>query len=751
MMGVKRAIRWHTLELDLFGLSDDLCCLYTIPRSQSIISSGLTCNGWFKEIQIFRKELRRTRGWFSLILARLSYEIAVAMSMDGEGPNSGDLPRWFETLVGRWSQPFLSGIRASAATFNAYNPRVGTLLNILKPPIDQFSVSWFTKFDVPVWYRWGRAESMMDHLQYLTPPAEHLQQATTFLTTSPSDNRPSQDPSNVSQIPAKSSSSEKPWIPFLERRQRACDAMAAKETDSQRRRRVDRERNPPFVKTVVFVWEEDDDGSYTRTKVLQKDNEETLLEFGKNQKVYNAFLNEWDCGCTFGDLLDEEKERRQDDDDDDDFAFPIGMAVNRHPPSPVLASAESSASRASANELASKSFGPWVPVFREPESTYVYDVGAYPATQTLYEFYGFTPPLPVPVKHPNPVAISENITKVFRAMVGMSTLDPAFEKSVIFQYCYEFLTSYASSVPRNELFDLSVGNRQPLAGCTRIKSLHPIGTNVFIFIFDKDSSSPPWNLVVTNPIDALFICRLPSDISPPDIARELYNRGVQFHTLLPLPISPTTIIPPLSMPIRTSSYQFTRTDYLAYVQECEALLRNPRIARAALMRGGIVWRLVVSLVSFWDILRGPTASVTLHRQGLSVLYRGMQFCDDDLSLSEIDKLCGVVYCYTGKSILRFLIELVINLSEGRGSQTVRMSWWPPDSMWKKEVVDTYWCEKAESFFKKRIASLENGTAVPLTSEAWRQQIKSVSTHRVVVANARKASTTFIDSQIAGRQ
>ena len=655
-MGVERAVMWHRIESDLFRFVEDLRQLYDLPRSASIISSAVTCSGYYKEMRTFRRELRRTRGWFSLHQALLSYEIAVAESMDGEEPNLDDIPRWFQKLTGQWSQYILSGIRTSAASFNAYNPRVGAFIDIRNPPIGQFAVPWCMKFHVPVWYYWGRDEAIRDHMKCLTPPAEHLQRATTFLIKTPSASQPSVVPS------------EKPWMAFLEKRQHVCEGLAANETENQRQMRCQRERQRPSVKTAVFVWEEDENGLYKRNCVPPRENKETLDQYGENQKVYNAFLNEWDCGVAFGDLTPQEKMAMDYDSDgsDDESLLPASDWPRATTPSPALSAEpqlhltsvnnQSSSVAVALEQLASTTqdqaapMGPWIPRFQAPERAYVYDVGSYPATQMLYEFYGFTPPLPVPIKHQSPIPISDGVVKIFRAIVGMYSIDPGFEKSVIFQYCLEFLTSYAVNVSRNELFDLSEGNRQPLAGCKRIKFLC---RHANLFIFDISLAEVPWQLAVTNPIDALFVCRLPPNLGPQEIARELYNRGVQFHTLLPCCSSPS-IIPPLPMPIRTSDYQFTKTDYLAYVQEREALLRKPRVARAALMQGGIVWRLVVSLVSFWDILRGPTSSVTLHGQGLLLLVQDAQLSDDDLDPSELDKLCGVVYCYTGKYIMWYL-------------------------------------------------------------------------------------------------
>ena len=136
----------------------------------------------------------------------------------------------------------------------------------------------------------------------------------------------------------------------------------------------------------------------------------------------------------------------------------------------------------------------------------------------------------------------------------------------------------------------------------------PLGTNRF--------RSVPAGHSKVLAIDALFLCRLDSTLTDYELCRILIQRGIEFHTLLPCTTSPS-ILPHLTLPVRSPGYQFTKNDYVAYLEERTALLRIPRVRRAALMKGGIVWRLVISRASFTDVLHGPTTSATLYGQGIS--------------------------------------------------------------------------------------------------------------------------------------
>ena len=142
----------------------------------------------------------------------------------------------------------------------------------------------------------------------------------------------------------------------------------------------------------------------------------------------------------------------------------------------------------------------------------------------------------------------------------------------------------------------------------------------------------------------------------------IFHCGIQFNTLLPVNPLPRSIAPVLAVPVRLPGYEFTQDDYFAYEQERAALLRDPRIARAALLRGGIVWRLAVATLSFDDVLDGPTTAATLRRQGvvLKTSDASVDLCDDGLSKLELDIICGLYHCLTGLFFLlsRCLLTII---------------------------------------------------------------------------------------------
>jgi hypothetical protein len=174
------------------------------------------------------------------------------------------------------------------------------------------------------------------------------------------------------------------------------------------------------------------------------------------------------------------------------------------------------------------------------------------------------------------------------------------------------------------------------------------------YLFDfKERATAPWMIALRHVNNAMYVCRLDRPGAKPfmdfEVARNLLNHGIQFCTLLPLRSLPRAITSPIKVPVRLFGYEFTIEDYHAYEQERAALLKDPRIARAALLRGGIVWRLAVATMSFDDVLQGPTTAATVFRRGniFTTADESVDLCDDGLSQDELDVLCGMHRCRNG--------------------------------------------------------------------------------------------------------
>jgi hypothetical protein len=419
----------------------------------------------------------------------------------------------------------------------------------------------------------------------------------------------------------------------------------ARETPRERQSRESREKKPPTKKTKVFLWSRNEGGGYTRESFFQSENGAHLDSFGENQKVYDAFSNKWDCCEEFGEFTDHDFAVAGEDDESDD----------EYPPMPPPISVTDTVM-----EPAEPLHDDEERLFNvDPPTVINFDWEDLETSALLYQFLGFVPPLPIPDK-PSSTIVPQDKT-FFSTIVGLVREDSAFFESGLASSALEFLKHLSAlRTPTNATWDIATGNRLWIAKSQMFRRMRVIerfdekDRKERWFMFDfKDSARVPWKIAVRHVNNALFVCRLDRPGGIPlldfEVARELLYRGIQFSTLLPLKSLPPTIAPSVTVPVRLFGYEFTVEDYHAYEQERAALLKDPRIARAALLRGGIVWRLAVATMSFDDVLQGPSTAATVFRRGN--IFRtddeSKDLCDDGLSQAELDVICGLHYCRNG--------------------------------------------------------------------------------------------------------
>ena len=127
----------------------------------------------------------------------------------------------------------------------------------------------------------------------------------------------------------------------------------------------------------------------------------------------------------------------------------------------------------------------------------------------------------------------------------------------------------------------------------------------------------------------------------------LIQQGIPFATAKPVRRPPR--IPAshsgLTLGYRPRSYQFGLSDFAAYERKKDELLSGS-VGRAALMQGGIVWRLAVDTVQHKRVTSGPVSSVAWSGKNIGDL-DGHTLVDDYLPMAAEDMLCGVYRVYTG--------------------------------------------------------------------------------------------------------
>ena len=101
---------------------------------------------------------------------------------------------------------------------------------------------------------------------------------------------------------------------------------------------------------------------------------------------------------------------------------------------------------------------------------------------------------------------------------------------------------------------------------------------------------------------------------------------------------------------RQFSYEPDAVDYLAYETRRDAFLSQPR-ARAALLKGGIVWRLAREHIHVEDVLNGPSDDAHQYPKVLCTS-DGRLVEDDDLTEDELNLICGVYEVALGTFLLQ---------------------------------------------------------------------------------------------------
>ena len=650
--------RWARLEDAIIKSTAILTSRLSLPAVRPHCPWSYGYHLMFKTHRIALKQCVLARDWFPVWMGLFSFLIASARTMEEQ---STSIPCWFQILADAgYDQTFLNGIRSSTVcSFLPETQRVGAFVQVMPRDKLQPPISWFYSFHIPVWYRWGVHEIQSvkqdPTLAQFAPLPEHLQSATTIIVRQPPGFCSIGD-RNQEHSKKKSPS----WHEFFAAHDSLNARNLASETVADAAKRLQREKNPPTTSAKVYEWlpSLEDPSTLTRDLVIKSRRWEVLSSYPSEQKRYDSWRNEWDCCEAFQPGVTV-------DDDLEDVVMYMGSGAeseidpynNNLSPPPVSFPFGPSSGSHSSMEIASPEMLPSTDIGGTLEAD-DFNLSllqhAYEAVEILSHHYGFVPPLSFPsASSLKDVEVTEVQSKLLR-LLGLTAINKGITSTSIGAIALAFLEDLAAGRrPEKGSWDLERNNRYSLVNARHLRYLHCIQPKLFLFDFGR-LSTVRWKLAVMNAVDALYICRLDPNFDEYDIARCLVQQGIRFQTLLSLrdiphsPKSSNRMLPIDMLPIRLSGYQFSLRDYEAYRRQCSAIFAHPR-ARAALLRGGIVWRLAIEFLSFDDALQGPSIATTVYRHGLSVeCQKGNILGDDDLTEVELNLICGAYICYTGK-------------------------------------------------------------------------------------------------------
>lgn len=669
-------LNWKRLENALGHIFKSFQTTYCIPDMSLIVPTSVACQDTFQYPSQFHSAEKRCRKWFAMWMAMVSLGIAVAQVYDGDSEDTL-VPKWYTTIVQHTDEALLAGIRQQLGRFNPWFPRAGVFIDLCSSH-EQPTIDFFVRLNIPVWYPWGTAEEAQvrrnpSYWAKYTPAPHMLQRARSFLNSVPGP---------ISSTDQDEQEDSQPWRAFFANRaHRVTGPMPTKK--------------PPMK---VFHWERDDNGKWQRTAVLKQLRNETLDDYGKNQKVFDERTNEWDCCSDMGDLDAEERQALYDEEDetfitiyqglsssvpDKDVSLPTLGAKSTLSAMPLI---EHDAGTPSKDLSGNNLTAAVVHSEKVYQDTSTVDNSSYlpeqcSAEDVLSLYFGFVAPPPfIRLDLAKP---SEQQIKDLALGIGCSNVELMYKyvETVAGRYAAQFFWSMSQSPwvpPSNALFDLARGNPRTIMKRRRLRFMRQLAGDTFLFDFKREATVE-WHICVTDVNLAMFILRLDDELSDYDIARTLLNQGSTFWTVLEFASFDISKSPPGISRIRLSSYQFSAEDYSSYRYDCAEILRNPRIARQALMRGGILWRLAMEHASFQDVLAGPTTVATIQRHCKSISGAVNRiYVDDVLTEHEVEMICGVYYVYTGKisnNIYMMMVNsLLISRSRCSNSEKIMVAY-----------------------------------------------------------------------------
>jgi hypothetical protein len=569
-------------------------------------------------------------------------------------------------------------------------PRVGSIITADCNWVDD--VPMMLKSGIPLWFRWERSNrdcfigTPVDRFRPLTFPAPPPPPDSLFLLP-----RETEDPSRAVEIPPVATTSEvtppettpsfppatqqaapkipalqrgsgqKPgetWEDFMKRREDRRAALLAAESEQARHARLDRERAKeggacPGAKANVRVWQwvvDPEMGVRVRTEIYRRQWEDIWENYGQTQRIYDGFANEWDV-CTEFDPSGEAPAPLWDDDDGDtDFPSIPYEQTARLEPSTETMYHDDLVSALRGEELNEER--QWKAIAEAVDSPSPDEI----LENIVYLRYGFLINDEwADIFQDNLVPVKKIPLKTTRMVLVQSanvTVEGGLEDAIgNFVDCL----CETGHVPAGT-WDIATKERESCFEPTRllVKRIE-LDDDTFYLIESAGGDfqeHPPWRLVVRDAATVLECYRAKVGPDRTQVVHYLLSQGIPFKTLIPGPAPPRfRHIPPIPSGLgsRVSGYVPTLLDYALYERDRASVVNGP-YGRAALLTGGIIWRLArETLTDVTSAAAGPSDNVL--DNGMAFRSTDGYLWDDSLSQHELDIICGVYKVRSGTACL----------------------------------------------------------------------------------------------------
>ena len=454
------------------------------------------------------------------------------------------------------------------------------------------------------------------------------------------------------------------WRAFFARREERDRLRAQKESPQAYQSRLQRiqhaaKGNVPGRKgATVYVWE-DVNGFLVRRAGGRQHYNRIWQDFGPTQRRYDSFRDEWDLCEAF----DPHGEQDDDDEDWDDVDFRNDPLIpetdqpetDELPQGVYSSSTDLQHHNDSTQVMLNEEDTPHAALMDEEDTLHA--ALNEPPDDTAYYRYGFVHPV-MPMEYDQTMQWAD-VCAFLGNFHRSSWAEPKADVKNMICALFSFLGSAnsISGVP-DEICDF----RRVDPGQLTVRSEFLCGQTYFIISAREDSERCEYEVVLKSGLVVLEILRHGWGPHPLSIARRLIYRGIAFNVCFrdaprqqPVPMFRPRFA---GLGYRPQNYQPDLLDYQAYENSRNRFLRSSR-GRAALLRGGIIARLAVGIVSFENFSNGPSDMVL--EEGLC-LWDGnpasQAYWDDHLTDDEVDLICGVYRVDTGEILKKSFPEQI---------------------------------------------------------------------------------------------
>ncbi|TCD67304.1 hypothetical protein EIP91_000274 [Steccherinum ochraceum] len=728
-----------------------------------------------------RRCVMRSRDAFVPLMAVCTMAIAIRSAEDegkekavevGEDPDADVCPSWAVALKEKAASiDWIGDLMASPISdLSPQTKRIGTILEADKEGLWWHHIPTMVKAHVPVWIYWGRLSApLLNRIPKLPAPlVEQLRQPEAWQIdeilrkhassrgTTPTSALPARPPPpSIAFPPVEAGSGQLPgesWEEMHHRRKLENQQLAERESALEKQARL-RARELSLTYEVpgierdaalVYEWIEHSDLFYKHALIRQLvpkwEVTRTWDRYPDSQKLFDEYRREWDL-CREIDKKDREFDEEYEEEDYDEELLQQTNTGTLAVPS-AQSCAEVVYQAYAAHKQQSR-----LTVLKKEEDEEPSSLRMSPLEMVRYR-YGFTPlhPLLQYEAQTKPVLAQAKAEKVWGFRVSSLNTSAALHQSLS---DLEIGLVKGDMKALGLLWDLHPQNPAPFNPNLSIRAIQCIrknfrGESEVVYSIEteesRSGSARLWKLIVKDPITVMHILRLQGVHTPESLLEYLVRHGVICSTVFTIPgdSKEAKAIPYLEAhrtPILgwiPKGHKFDAANYRHYEFIRDTFLRR-RYCRAALLAGGIVWRLAIEVLGKEPGLKGPSGDV--YRYGTWHVYaEDVHGGDDILSDVEEDLISGLYKVYTNQS----------------GRQTEDASWWPKQHTWLRSgLFCGHWTEDCEQWFQKRLKAIRSNQAQPKNAACWKDSLKYYQKDsRAIINRVAKVSESYLASHSA---